>query len=309
MKRVSFVLSFLMVLSLLLTACVGVAPSAPAASSGDEAPAADSSAGGSQEGITLTYMASQGWIKDAELELAKKFEAETGIHVDYQIIPADQYFNVLKTKLNSGEATDIFGGQSGKTDLKVQYDVEKNAVDLTGEEWTTAHGPALPRPGQPRTARSTAPKSGTRSPPTTSSSTTTRRSLKSRASAYPRPMPSSRPLCDKLKAAGINPIYEPISDGWHHVLWFPMVGPRYEEAQSRPGRQAECQRDHLCRKATRCSKAMTQLQELYKPGLLWRQRPLRHLCRHQQETGQRQVCHGADHPDRARQRSRRIIPT
>jgi raffinose/stachyose/melibiose transport system substrate-binding protein len=83
-------------------------------------------------------MASQGWIKDAELELAKKFEEETGIHVDYQIIPADQYFSVLKTKLNSGEATDIFGGQSGKTDLKVQYDVEKNAVDLTGEEWSRA---------------------------------------------------------------------------------------------------------------------------------------------------------------------------
>ena len=52
-----------------------------------------------KEAVTLTYMASQGWIKDAELELAKKFEAETGIHVDYQIIPADQYFNVLKTKL------------------------------------------------------------------------------------------------------------------------------------------------------------------------------------------------------------------
>ena len=137
MKRVSFVLSFLMILSLLLSACAGAAPSAPAASSGAAAgsePAA--AATGSKEGITLTYMASQGWIKDAELELAKKFEEQTGIHVDYQIIPADQYFNVLKTKLNSGEATDIFGGQSGKTDLKVQYDVEKNAVDLTGEEWT-----------------------------------------------------------------------------------------------------------------------------------------------------------------------------
>ena len=90
MKRVSFVLSFLMVLSLLLSACASVAPSAPAATGGGEAPAADASAGGSKEGITLTYMASQGWIKDAELELAKKFEEQTGIHVDYQIIPADQ---------------------------------------------------------------------------------------------------------------------------------------------------------------------------------------------------------------------------
>ena len=72
---------------------------------------------------TLTYMASEDRIKDAELELAKKFEAETGIHIDYQIIPAAQYFALLKTKLNAGEATDIFGGQSGKTDLKLQYDI------------------------------------------------------------------------------------------------------------------------------------------------------------------------------------------
>ena len=84
-------------------------------------------------------MASQGWIMDAELELAKKFETETGIHVDYQISPADQYFNVLKTKLNAGEATDIFGGQAGKTDLKVQYDVENNAVDLSDQEWVAVN--------------------------------------------------------------------------------------------------------------------------------------------------------------------------
>jgi len=142
MKRVSFVLSFLMILSLLLSACAGAAPGAPAASSGAAAATESGAAAtGSGEGITLTYMASQGWIQDAELELAKKFEEQTGIHVDYQIIPADQYFSVLKTKLNSGEATDIFGGQSGKTDLKVQYDVEKNAVDLTGEEWTQRHDP------------------------------------------------------------------------------------------------------------------------------------------------------------------------
>jgi hypothetical protein len=105
------------------------------------APAADAGAAADEGAVTLTYMASQGWIKDAELELAKKFEEETGIHVDYQIIPADQYFSVLKTKLNSGEATDIFGGQSGKTDLQVQYDVEKNAVDLSGEEWVARHDP------------------------------------------------------------------------------------------------------------------------------------------------------------------------
>ncbi|MEZ4559588.1 MAG: hypothetical protein R2854_24640 [Caldilineaceae bacterium] len=124
-------------------------------------------------------MASQGWIMDAELELAKKFEEETGIHVDYQIIPADQYFSVLKTKLNAGEATDIFGGQSGKTDLQVQYDVEKSAVDLSDQEWVS-RAIRWRWKWSASTARSTAPRFGTWSRPTTSSWSTTRTSLPSK---------------------------------------------------------------------------------------------------------------------------------
>ncbi|MBK8050681.1 MAG: hypothetical protein IPK16_28390 [Anaerolineales bacterium] len=108
MKRVFAVVSLLVLSALLFAGCTGAVPAAPATGGEASAPAADGAP------VTLTYMASQGWIKDAELELAKKFEEQTGIHIDYQIIPADQYFSVLKTKLNAGEATDIFGGQSGK---------------------------------------------------------------------------------------------------------------------------------------------------------------------------------------------------
>ncbi len=93
-------------------------------------------------GTTLTYIASQNWVLDSEMELAKKFEAETGVHVDFQIIPSDQYFNVLETKLEAGgEGIDIFGGQSGKTDIKLQLNVEKNAVPLTDQEWVKRMNP------------------------------------------------------------------------------------------------------------------------------------------------------------------------
>ena len=73
MKKLTFALSLFVLLALLLAGCAGVQQTAPAAS--DEAAAAPSS-----EGATLTLMASQGWVKDAELELAQKFEEETGIH-------------------------------------------------------------------------------------------------------------------------------------------------------------------------------------------------------------------------------------
>ncbi|WP_349668330.1 ABC transporter substrate-binding protein, partial [Lacrimispora sp.] len=96
---------------------------------------AKTSAASEKGGVTLSFMASQDWIQDAEIELSKKFTQETGIKVDYQIIPSDQYVNLLMTKLNTGECTDIFGAQSGKFDIKAQINVEKNAVDLTKTSW------------------------------------------------------------------------------------------------------------------------------------------------------------------------------
>jgi len=63
-----------------------------------------------QSNVTLTYLVSQGWTFDSDQALAQQFEDQTGIHIDIQVVPADQYFTVLKTKLNSGEGPDIFGG-------------------------------------------------------------------------------------------------------------------------------------------------------------------------------------------------------
>ena len=106
------------------------------------------------EPVTITYLASQNWVLDSERELAEQFEAETGIHVDYQIIPADQYFSVLQTKLEAGgEGIDIFGGQSGKTDIQLQLGVEENAVPVTDEEWVQRMDPLVDRADQPRRHR------------------------------------------------------------------------------------------------------------------------------------------------------------
>ena len=87
------------------------------------------------ETSVLTFIASQDWVQDAEIELGAKFEEETGIRVDYQIIPSDQYFNVLLTKLNTNEELDIFMSQSGTFDIQSQLNITENGVPLTNEEW------------------------------------------------------------------------------------------------------------------------------------------------------------------------------
>jgi raffinose/stachyose/melibiose transport system substrate-binding protein len=239
------------------------APAAPTATTAPAQPAATDTPA-AKEKVTISYMASQGWIKDPELELAKKFEAETGIHVDYQIIPADQYFNVLKTKLNSGEATDIFGGQSGKTDLVVQYDVEKNAVDLTGEEWTKREDPiALDQ------VTLNGKVYGTEIWDTIASNyfvvVYNKTIFQKLNISVPKTYAEFKDACAKIKASGVTPVYEPISDGWHHVLWFPMVGPRYEELNPGLADQLNANKVKFADNKTLLD-AMTQLQELYKLG-------------------------------------------
>ncbi len=212
----------------ILSGCAGAAPApaaadAPAAATEEaateevaEEPAAEEAEEASGEDVTITFMASQDWVQDAEMELGEKFTEETGIKVDYQIVPSDQYESLLMTKINAGECTDIFGGQSSKFSIVTQFDVEKNAVDLSGESWAGNVDPAAADElsvggklyGQPIQDVSAC-----------------------WAVAYnislfeelglkiPTNYAEFCDVCDKILASGVTPIYESVSDGWHHVCW------------------------------------------------------------------------------------------
>lgn len=180
-----------------------------------------------QEPVTLTYMASQGWVPDAEIELGAKFEQETGIHVDYQIVPADQYFTLLQTRLNTGEATDIFGGQSGVTDLIVNYNVEANAVDLTDQAWVERIDPLV-------AAQATVNSKVYGLTLWDVTGTTwvvnyNKTIFQENNLSIPTTYAEFKSICETLLGTDIIPIFEPVASGWHHVLWFPELGPRYEE--------------------------------------------------------------------------------
>ncbi|HEX3048786.1 MAG TPA: ABC transporter substrate-binding protein [Bacillota bacterium] len=176
--------------------------------------------------ITLTVLSSQDQIRDAEVKLAEKFTQKTGIKIDFQIIPSEQFDNLLATRLNSGECTDLFMGQSGTLIIGPKYNVTKNCVDLTGEPWTK------------------------RFDPTVLSAVTFNKKVygcllwdvsnpwcfvynkqvfKKLGITAPKTYADFKAACETIKAAGITPIYEPISDGWHHVLMFPEMGARLNE--------------------------------------------------------------------------------
>ncbi|GBF73798.1 hypothetical protein PA598K_02119 [Paenibacillus sp. 598K] len=247
-------LSASVALTVVLAGCGGNNGSAEPSGSGEQ--------GTGKKNITLTYMASQGWIKDSEMELAKTFEAETGIKIDYQIVPADQYFNVLKTKLNAGEGPDIFGGQSGYSEITMNYNVEKNAVDLSDQEWVKREDPLsieqLTVDGKVYAL-------------------TIWDTYSSFVVAYnkklfgelgievPKTYEELKQAAETIKAAGVTPIYEPIADGWHHVMWFSEPGPNYDKLE--PNLYADLNEN---KKKFADSQAMldslTQLKEMYDLG-------------------------------------------
>ena len=254
----------ILVVGALAIGCSSPPASAPAGTPGGSAGPSAAPSQEPAEKITLTVTASQEWIKPAEQELAKKFEQETGIHVDYQILPADQYFNVLKTKLNSGEAADIFGGQAGKSDLKVQYDVETNAVDLTDQEWTKRMDPVVLDQSS-----LDGKVYGAEIWDVVASNywvvVYNKDIFKQVGVEVPTTYAEFEAVASKIKAAGITPLYEPMADGWHHVLWFPELGPRFEELE--PGLAEKLNANQATFAGNQnVTAALTQLNELYQKG-------------------------------------------
>jgi raffinose/stachyose/melibiose transport system substrate-binding protein len=177
------------------------------------------------EDVTISFMASQDWIQNAEIELGKKFTAETGIKVDYQIVPADQYTSLLMTKLNTGECTDIFAGQSGKYDIQTQYNIEKNAISLSNESWAknvdklaaaelTVNDVLYGQPIQDVSS--------------VWAIAYNKKIFNELGLKIPTNYAEFKTVCDAILAAGKTPIYECVSDGWHHVLWLPETAVQAE---------------------------------------------------------------------------------
>lgn len=196
-------------------------------SSGATTSSGTASSSGAKETKTVTVMASQGWVHDAELELAKKYEEQTGVHIDYQISPSDQYTSLLTTKLNAGQAADIFMSQSGKFDIVSNLQIEKNGVDLSDQDWVGRFNAAV------KDQVSANGKVYGISIWDVSDSYVylyNKTIFAKNGLAAPTSFADFKAACAKLKAAGIQPIYEPVKDGWHHQLNFFDVSAAYDKS-------------------------------------------------------------------------------
>ena len=112
-SMISLMLAVLFVMNIFTFACAETAQKSP------------------YEGTTITRLASSGEIRDVDYELAELFEEETGIKLDIQVYPSDDYDNIVLSRLMAGEGADLYNVRAGYN--MATYRPEDWAVDLTDE--------------------------------------------------------------------------------------------------------------------------------------------------------------------------------
>lgn len=176
------------------------------------------------EGTTIVVAASQNWIKDIDRELAEEFTTETGIAIDFQLSPDDQYQTIIKSKLNTGEGPDIFMSYSGGK-LR-DFNPETNMVDLSGEPWVG---------NLKEWAKSGSSYNGVLYAQNLCSIDGTNGVLYQPAMfekyglAVPTNYEEFKVVCQTLLDNGIVPINEFVKDLWHTHYWMEGVAPKAME--------------------------------------------------------------------------------
>ena len=87
-------------------------------------------------GEELSILVSAGWMDNRYDETIKRFEDTYDVTVDLQTIPADQYSDLLQSKLATDSCADIFWIQSNPFAIESTIvDPEKYSIDLTRASW------------------------------------------------------------------------------------------------------------------------------------------------------------------------------
>lgn len=178
--------------------------------------------GKTNEDVTLTYVVSQNWVNrdgNVDDELNKKFEEKTGIKIDMQVIPDDQYVNVLKTKMATGEVPDMFMVSGGVGAEK--FSPDKYFADLSDEEWVARYEDYA--------------KEGTTIDGKTMGLMRwnvdgwgilyNKQIYEDLGLSVPTTPEEFAEVCDTLLENGITPVYESGKDAWHWAIWLSSYGP------------------------------------------------------------------------------------
>ena len=187
-------------------------------SGGDDSTDSGNSSGessGSGKNITLTFGSHQSGLPTSGIvqSLAKEFEAETGIKVDFQISPDAQWRDLIKVKMDSGEAPDIICVDT-PIGLASSIHMDQYAVELTDADWVSRMEESA------RDAVSVDGKVyGVTFPGAKMYFYLYNKDIFEELNlSVPTNYAEFKDVCQKLLDAGKTPVYEATTNGWHQVL-------------------------------------------------------------------------------------------
>ncbi len=179
-------------------------------------------------GKELSILVSAGWMDNRYDATIARFEETYGVTVDLQTIPADQYSDVLQTKLSTGTATDIFWIQSDPFAIGSQIvDPEKYCIDFTGASWESLI-PATRLQSCTYEDKLYGLQLWHNSPEYVMVYNKTL--FEENGWTIPSTYAQLKDLCAKIAEKGITPWFIPGADGWQHQLAFFQLGGVYANA-------------------------------------------------------------------------------
>lgn len=177
----------------------------------------------SKENVVITVGASQNWVKDIDRELAAEFTEKTGIEIDFQVNPDDQYDKIIKTKLATNEAPDIMYVSAG---VSMQtFQPTENFLDLSDMAWVdqmkdwAKEGSIIDGKLYGFNMWSV---DGT-------AMMYNKQMFEEYNLSVPQNFEELKEVCQVLKDNGIIPIYENAKDPWHNHWWLSMLAAAFEK--------------------------------------------------------------------------------
>lgn len=212
---------------LLSTLCVTVMAAGVLVGCGGSSTSGSNDSKSSGEKVTLTFGSHQSGLPTSGVvqELAKEFEKETGVKIDFQISPDAQWRDLLKVKLDSGEAPDIFCADADPLNLVTRVNPEKYVVDVSNEEWVKRMDKnVLPSISYKDKVY------GITFPGKKMYFYVYNKEIFDKLGLkVPTNYAEFKNVCQKIKDSGVIPIYEGTQNGWHQVLPLFETGAMYQQ--------------------------------------------------------------------------------
>ncbi|MEV5026297.1 ABC transporter substrate-binding protein [Paenibacillus sp. LPE1-1-1.1] len=208
--------TILLVLAVALTACGKAGGNVENGGTTNTATNAAAQSNENKKPVTLKVLVASDWLKEKKWQMIfDDYEEKTGNKLDIQSAPVNNYADLVSTRLATKDAPDLlfYWGQAGNV-KKLQP--EKNLLDLSNEEFVSRINPAVTKYFLKNEGKLYGiPVTGT----SVSGVIYNKKVFEDLGIEIPKTYEEFLAACEKIKAAGVTPVYEAGKEGWPLQLY------------------------------------------------------------------------------------------